>query len=129
MISVEPLAGPPAEHRLGVRRVGVRRRRVAGPPGDDLVGHRRAGDDLGRRPDDVEDRRADAGAEVDGQRVLAVRQAAGERVDGLDVGVGEVLDVDVVADAGAVGRRVVVAEHLDRRTGAEHGLHDERDRG
>ena len=53
--------------------------------------------------------------------------AAGEVVERLDVGVGEIVDVDVVADARAVGRGVVVAEHLHRRALAERGLHHQRD--
>jgi hypothetical protein len=48
-------------------------------------------------------------------------------VERTDVRVGQVVDVDVVADARAVGRGVVVAEHLHRGPLAEHGLHHERD--
>jgi hypothetical protein len=45
----------------------------------------------------------------------------GEHVTG-----GEVFDVDVVADRGAVGRRVVGAEQLQWRPLAEHRLHEDR---
>ena len=58
------------------------------------------------RGKDLQDRRADAPADV-------VRRDPSTSVSGLgrrDVRLGEVGDVDVVADAGAVRRRVVVAE-------------------
>ena len=48
-------------------------------------------------------------------------------LEGAEVGVGQVLDVDVVADAGAVGRRVVGAEDGDVLALAERDLEDERD--
>ena len=41
--------------------------------------------------------------------------------------VGQIVDVDVVADACAVGSRVVVAEHLHGRPLAERCLHHQRD--
>ena len=50
----------------------------------------------------------------------------GEPLDGGDVGVGEIADVHVVADAGAVGRRIVVAENVDRRLAAHGREQDER---
>ena len=77
--------------------------------------------------DHLQHRRADAGPEVDGDRCVVVRQPVREQVERPDVGVGEVLDVDVVADARPVGRRVVLAVHLHWSAGAEDGLHDERD--
>ena len=51
----------------------------------------------------------------------------GGGVEGEQVGLGEVGDVDVVADAGAVGGRVVVAEDGDRLAAALGDLEDERD--
>ena len=49
-----------------------------------------------------------AGAEIVG----AGAPRLDERLERLDVRVGQIGDVDVVAQTGAVGRRVVVAEHL-----------------
>ena len=49
-----------------------------------------------------------------------------EGLERADVGVGEVADVDVVAQAGAVGRRIVLAEHLQRRA-AGGGANRQRD--
>ena len=65
---------------------------------------------------------SDSGADVQRDRL----PAAGEVVERAHVGVGEVVDVDVVADRSAVGSRVVVAEHLDRRPPAERRLHHQR---
>ena len=84
------------------------------------------GDCLARHLFEQCDHFADAVAAADAD---VVRQA-GSRPDLLqreDVRGGQVIDVDVVADAGAVGRRVVGAEDLDVRALAERGLEDERD--
>ena len=43
------------------------------------------------------------------------------------MGGGQVVDVDVIADAGAVGRGVVGAEDVDRLALAESDLQDQRD--
>jgi hypothetical protein len=50
-----------------------------------------------------------------------------ERVESEDVGVGEVGYVDVVADAGAVGGGVVVAEDEDLFAASEGDIEDEGD--
>ena len=54
-----------------------------------------------------------AGAEVVG---APRARRLGDRLERLDVGVGQIGHVNVVAQAGAVRRRIVVAEHL--QTGA-----------
>ena len=64
---------------------------------------------LGRR-EDLADAEAAAAAEVADQRAVGPRVAGRRRLERPQVRVGEVDDVDVVADAGPVGRRVVVAE-------------------
>ncbi|CAB4594766.1 unannotated protein [freshwater metagenome] len=116
------MGGAPAEHGLDAGGVGVGADRVARTATDDLVRHGATGDPLGRT-DHVEDAAADAGADVERHRLAARREV----VQRAHVCVGEVLDVDVVADAGAVGGGVVVAEHLDGRPLAERRLHHERD--
>ncbi len=75
------------------------------------------------RADDVEHRRAHAGAYVDLDR----RAAGAEVLQRLQVRIGEVVDVDVVADAGAVGRVVVGAEHPETVAVEEGCLHRQRD--
>ena len=83
--------------------------RVAGAAGE-LLGlqvQARGGNDLG---DDLTHRGALAGADV--EDVLGHLLAAGQVVQGGDVGDGQVLDVDVVAHAGAVGGGVVGSEDL-----------------
>ena len=50
-----------------------------------------------------------------------------EPVQRLDVGIGQIGDVDVVADAGAVGGGVIVAEQGQRRAVAGDRLHRQRD--
>src|SRR5262249_21365185 len=92
-------AGPRLPGYLAVEfgDVSAERGRVAGPPGHDRLGERVAGDpatDL----DDLAYRVAAAGPDVEGVALPPVEQRA-ERVD---VGAGEVDDVDVVADRRAV---------------------------
>ena len=62
-----------------------------------------------------------------GAQVEDVAVAAGQEVQRLQVGVGQIQHVDVVADAGAVGGGVVGAEHLDRRCPPGRRLHHQRD--
>ena len=50
-----------------------------------------------------------------------------EPVEGTDMGVGEVTDVDIIADTGAVGGRVIVAEQRQWRAVAGDRLHRQRD--
>lgn len=70
----------------------------------------------------VENAVARAGAEVDG---IPPRRRGGA-FHGADVTLGEIDDVNVVANSGAVGRVVVVAENLD---GGEAPGGDARDVG
>lgn len=64
------------------------------------------------RLDHLEDSGAGAGAEVDGDAADVGR--AEELVQRHHVALGQVHDMDVVAHAGAVARRVVAAEHAQR---------------
>ena len=96
-------------------------RRIAGPP----VGEaelRRAPEALADGARHLEHRVAGAGADVEalaaGQRRALERQ---------HVHLGEVADVDVVAHAGAVGGRVIVAEHVDRDARPGRALKDDGD--
>ena len=68
----------------------------------------------------------DAVAAADAE-VVGPAAARLDRLQGEEVGLRQVVDVDVVADARPVGRRVVGAEHLDGRAAAQRGLEDERD--
>ena len=102
-------------------RVGERRHRVALPTGHHLVGHLPATDPLGGA-DDVEHAAAGAGADVDG----GAGATAGQVVQRGQVGCGQVVHMDVVADARAVRCGVVVAEHVQRAGMAECRLHHHR---
>ena len=104
--------------RLGI---GVGRGDVAGAPGRDLVGDVPA-DGGAERPDHLEHAGAPPGAEV--PHVAPAH--LGEPVERGQVAPGEVDDVDVVADAGAVGGVVVVAEDLQLLPAADGHLGDER---
>ena len=75
---------------------------------------------------DLPDREAVAVAEVERDRPVGARIARRGRFQREQVRVGQVGDVDVVADAGPVGRRVVVAEDRRRPAGLD-GLEDGRD--
>src|SRR5699024_2691362 len=97
--------GLPAQQRLDAGDVGDQRRWVSGTTlahfGYDVTaGH------LADGVDDLLDRGSGPGADVE----HGLRGPAGLHVvESGDVGLGEVLDVDVVADAGAIGGVVVVA--------------------
>src|SRR6185312_4775991 len=55
------------------------------------------------------------------------RSGIGKRRQRQDVGAGEVFDVDVVADAGAVGSRIVVAIDVDAGAAAEGDVENDGD--
>src|SRR5579875_920733 len=101
---------PPPEDVGGQRRVGVAGGDVTGPAADDLVGDAPARR-LFEGGDELEHRRAPAGAEVDGFG----RARLGQVVEGGQVAPGQVDDVDVVPDAGAVYGDVVGPGDLQRR--------------
>ena len=84
-------------------------RRVARAPRTDRVRDREPDDALGRL-DHLADAEPAAAAEVADERRVRPGVARRGRLEREEVRVGEVGDVDVVADAGPVGRRVVVAE-------------------
>lgn len=117
--------GFPAEDFVGVRGVAPHFLNVACAAGCDAVGHLHAGGFL-KGVDELEDAHAVARAEVvdfDGGCVGTFEHA----VHGLDVGLGEVNNVDEVADAGAVGCGIVVAEHAEFLADAHGCLGDVRD--
>src|SRR5262245_39786870 len=111
----------PSESGLDLRRVGDKGRGIARAarhyaPGHGLTDHRLA------RLDHLHNGVTRSGAEV-----VDLRGALVGRADGPPVGVGEVAGVDVVADAGAVGRRVVGAEDVDVGPLAQRYLEHKRD--
>lgn len=93
----------PAELLLGAGRVGGQIQDVAGAAGRDLV-REIAAHRGGERADHLVDGAALAGTEVPGAHAGAVLEQV---VEGLEVAVREVQDVDVVADGGAVVGGVV----------------------
>ncbi|ABA48535.1 hypothetical protein BURPS1710b_3148 [Burkholderia pseudomallei 1710b] len=118
---LEVALGLPSD-RLG-RRGGVRVALgdVARAARDEFVRHG-APRRLLERAHDFEHAVAAARAEVDGE----ARVAALERVERRDVAAREIDDVDVIAHAGAVGRRVVAAEHAQLLELAHRDLRDVR---
>jgi len=90
----------PAEDRLGLVRAGHEAGGIAGAPGRHGDGNRVAGHRPARL-DDLLDGKTGAGAEVEGTGDVLF--------EGQDVGAREIGDVDVVADAGAVGRGIIAA--------------------
>ena len=95
---------------------------AAGAARPDLGRYRAAGDarHLGQ---DRAHRQAGAGAEIARHAGAAGLQITQRR----DVGGGEIGDMDIVADTGAIRGRVIGAENLQGRMGAEHGADRERD--
>ena len=117
-----PSPGPRARGRASDEH-----RRVAGPTRTD----RRTGS-AGRRPprppsSDLADAEPAAVAEVEDERLGRPRIVGRGRLEGEQVRVGEVGDVDVVADARSVGRRVVVAEERQRLGPSRPAREDVRD--
>ncbi len=106
---------------MGALGGGDQDRRVAGAAAGDHDRDLAAGDPLDRL-DHLVDREAAAVAQVADQVLARLR-----RVQGQQVRVGQVRDVDVVADAGAVRGRVVVAVDRDVLALPERGLEDQRD--
>ena len=101
--------GSPAKNALGSRRISENNRRVTNPPFDHLVWDLVTG--LIRGADKyVEDRRSDTRAKVQGGACAA----SGQVVKGSDVGTGKILHMDIVSNAGAIRRGVVVPKHLHR---------------
>ena len=103
-------------------RIRDQPRRIAGAPRGDRERDVPA-EHVARGRDDLAHRVAAPRAEVD----RAERVALLEPRQRPQVGDREILDVDVVADAGPVGSVVVVAEDRERRRPAEARIERERD--
>src|SRR5436190_12407678 len=99
----------PAEDLRRSFRARHQQWRVTGPARSDRVRDRMPDDGLGSR-EHLADGEAAGVAEVERERLVRPRVVEGGRLEGEEVSVGEVGDVDVVADAGAVRRRIVIAE-------------------
>ena len=110
-----------------------------GPPTQDLANAIGARDDRGRitrAPPDLVNRKIDPGHALDdvddlldGRAVPIAaiadqgRPAAPEIGERGHMGVDQVGDVDVVAHAGAVSRRIVLAEYVEAPMSPQRGLH------
>ena len=113
--------GPRRSPAEDLRRTGRPRdehRRVAGSTGADGVRHGPTGGRLGRR-EHLADREAAAVAQVERERLVRARIAGRGGLEGEEMGLREVGDVDVVADARPVRGRVVVAEDGQRRAAVD----------
>src|SRR6516165_6720239 len=111
----------PAQLGLNLLRACDQHRRIAGTAL--LLFHcDRAAGDAAHGVDDLAHCEAVAVADV-----VDEAAALSEGVEGENMRIGEVTDVDVVADAGAVLGGVVVAKDLDASPAAEGDVEDERD--
>ena len=106
----------PAERAVKLFLASDQDGRIAGAAGRDFAGNFAAGDFLGG-VDDFEDGEAAAVADVEGFAGNGF-----DRFEGAEVGVGDVEDVNVVANAGAIRRGVVRAENFDVRNNACGGV-------
>ena len=116
---LERVVRAPAEDARALVRAGVHRRQVARAARRDAVGHVHV---VGRFKGvhHFEHAVAPAGAEV--KNALArMRRHVG---NGRDVAARKIHDVDIVAHAGAVGRIIVVAEHVQALQPADGRLRD-----
>lgn len=100
---LEGSLGFPAELLVGASRVGCEVENVTSTAGSDFVGEV-AADGLGEGADHLVDGAATAGTQVPGAHTGVV---GAEVVQGLEVTVCKVENVDVVADSGSVVRGVV----------------------
>lgn len=100
---LEGTLGLPAKLLVGTSRVGGEVENVAGTARGDFVGEV-AADGLGEGTDHLVDSAATAGTKIPGAHTGVV---GAEVVEGLEVAVCEVKNVNVVADSGSVVRSVV----------------------
>lgn len=100
---LEGTFGLPAELSVGAGRVSGQVKDVTSATGSNLVGHL-AADGVGEGVDHLVDGAALSGSQVPG---LDTGVVAAEVVEGLQVAVGEIENVDVVTDGGAVAGVVV----------------------
>jgi len=101
---VRGLPGQIAAHFIGA---GDQDGGIAGTAGEEFFGDVAAGEAAGGG-EDFADGVAGAGADVEGGA-----GDAGESLEGAQMGLRDVEDVDVIADAGAVGSGIVVAKNGD----------------
>ena len=94
---------------------------VTGAAGKDFVGDI-AGGEVADGVDNLADGEALAGANVE-----SVAGDASDVLQGEEMGFGDVEDMDVIANAGAVGSGIVVAKDFEVRGAALDGLQDARD--
>src|SRR3954466_3079271 len=110
------IAGFPAELLPGARGVGDELRRIAGAARADGFWNRMAGN-LAAGVDDLPHAVAAAGAQVE------VNPLSGSQCfERHEVGLGQIVNVDIVADATAVRGWIVVAENRDPLALAESDL-------
>ncbi len=115
------MLGLPAEHAVKFVFAGDEDGRITGAARGEFARDFAAGDFFGGVKD-FENGKATAVADVEG--------FAGNGFDGFEsseMGIGDVEDVDVIADAGAVGRGVIGAEDFELRNDAESGVENFRD--
>lgn len=106
----------PAEHAVKLVLAGDQDGGIAGAARREFARNFAAGDFFGG-VEDFENGKAAAVADVEG--------LAGDGFDGIestDVGIGDVENVDVIADASAIGRGVIGTEDFEMRNGAEGGV-------
>ncbi len=112
------MGGLPTEDALQFFLTGNENSGITGAARTQFAGDFATGDVL-RSIDDFQDGEAAAVADVEG--------FAGDAFDLLEsaeVGIGNIEDVDVIADAGSIGRGVVRAEDIDVRQAAGGGIED-----
>ena len=117
------MLGRPAQLLIGEGRVGGEVEHIARSASDDLIGHFSADGDA-KGFDHLQDGTSSSGPEVPCSHA---RAAVAEIVERHEVAPGEVEDVDVIADGGAVFGGVVVAEDEQLLALADGDLCEERE--
>ena len=123
------VARPPAQLAVSLAGGGHQLGRIARPPWRHMGQQAPPGDRLGGF-DHLLHRIAGAVAQVVDQRLaggLAALPQAQQALQPQHVGIGQITDMDVVADAGAIRRRIVIPEDLQIGTLAAHHIEHQRD--
>jgi len=113
--------GFPAQGTLKFVLAGDEDGGITGPARQDLARNLAAGDFFGG-VQNFQDGEAAAISDIEGFAGDGL-----DRFEGADVGICYIEDVDVIADAGAIGSRIIRAENFDVRNDAHGGLENARD--
>ena len=119
-VQIRVLGSPPQQLEGSVSATH-QLRRISRPTFGHSFGNRMPGYSTGRI-DDLSHRVAVSRPEIAGQDPSASLNPG----ESSEVGIGQIDDMDIIANAGAIGRRVIVTKNSDRITLPQRNLHQKR---